>query len=402
MPIPARFMWPVRLRIGSCVIHQFVDRHLYAVARSPRLPMEYGKRSQPVLRIIAVVLLSPLAASTVFAQSLATVAVVAPTTAPVAEQLQLSGTLSAERSARLSPRVEGLVSRVRVDAGDTVRAGDALLELDATLARLALDRSRADTAQGRAQTDEAARLLAEGQRLAEQQHIPPTEVATRNAARTLAEAAQTARLAAEREQTEVVERHVLTAPFDGVIVRKLTEAGEWVTRGTPVLELVAIDRVRLDVQAPQERYRDIVEDAEVIVRPDTMPGLELPGRIAAWVPVAGDASARSFLVRILIEDAGHRLLPGTSATAVIRVQAERGRAALSIPRDALLRHPDGGFSVFTVEPGAEPQVKRRPVRVGREGNGMIEIVEGLPADRSVVVRGNEVLVDGQRVRVLSD
>lgn len=355
-----------------------------------------------VLRIIAVVLLSPLAAATVFAQTLSTVVVVMPAAAPVAEQLQLSGTLSAERSARLSPRVEGLVSRVRVDAGDTVRAGDALLELDATLARLTLDRSRADSAQGRAQLDETARLLDEGQRLAEQRHIPPSEVATRRASHALAEAAQSALLAAEREQTEVVERHVLPAPFDGVIVRKLTEAGEWVTRGTPVLELVAIDRVRLDVQAPQERYRDIVENAEVVVRPDTMPGVELPGRVAARVPVAGDTSARSFLVRILIEDTGHRLLPGTSATAVIRVQGEQRRDVLSIPRDALLRHPDGGFSVFIVEPGDEARVQRRPVRIGREGNGMIEILSGLPADRPVVVRGNEVLVDGQRVRVLSD
>ncbi len=356
-----------------------------------------------MLRIVTVVLSLSLAATTGFAQTLSTVVVVMPATAPVVEQLHLSGTLSAERSARLSPRVEGLVARVHVDAGDMVRTGDALLELDATVARLALDRSRADTARGRAQLDETARLLSEGQRLAEQQHIPPTEVAMREAAHALAAAAQTALLAAEREQAEAVDRHGLPAPFDGVIVRKLTEAGEWVTRGTPVLELVAVDRVRLDVQAPQERYRDIVENAEVIVRPDTMPGLELSGRIAARVPVAGDASGRSFLVRILIDDAGqHRLLPGTSATAVIRVQAEHVRDVLSIPRDALLRHPDGGFSVFTVEPGDETRVQRRPVRVGREGNGMIEIVSGLPADRPIVVRGNEMLIDGQRVRVLSD
>ena len=350
------------------------------------------------ISILAIPLL--LLAAAVQAQPAApTVAVVMPDTTPVTDRLQLTGTLSAEHGARLSPRVDGLVARVRVDAGDVVRAGEPLLELDAALARLALERSRAENANAQVRVDEAARLLGEARRLAEQQHVSATEIAAREAALALAEAERAAARAAEREQAELVERHVLPAPFDGVIVRRLTEAGEWVTRGTPVLELVAIDRVRLDVQAPQERYADIAEDAEVTVRPDAQPGLELPARIAARVPVAGEAGARSFLVRILIDDAEHRLLPGTSATASIHLRGAVRDGVLRIPRDALLRQPDGGFNVFIIEGDEDPVARRRPVRIGRQGDGMVEVLDGLPADRPVVVRGNEVLRDGQRVRI---
>ncbi len=348
----------------------------------------------------AVWLILGLAAPPIHAQT-QTVSVVTPESTPLVDRLRLSGTLSAERSARLSPRVDGLVARLRVDAGDEVRAGQPLLELDAALARLALDQARAISAEARAEVDERARLLAEGRRLVDENHIPRTEVATREAAHTLAQATLQARLTSERQQAELVERHVLPAPFDGVIVRRLTEAGEWVTRGTPVLELVALDRVRLDVQVPQERYAQIAADARVTVSPDASPGMALPARIEARVPVVGETAARSFLVRIVVDDAEHRLLPGTSATAQIALTAS-GPGGLRIPRDALLRHPDGGFSVFVVEPGEPATARRQPVRIGREADGYAEVLDGLQGGEQVVVRGNEMLRDGQPVRVAGE
>jgi pyruvate/2-oxoglutarate dehydrogenase complex dihydrolipoamide acyltransferase (E2) component len=92
--------------------------------------------------------------------------------------------------------------------------------------------------------------------------------------------------ASEREQAELLRRHVVPAPFAGVVARRLTDVGEWVSRGTPVIELVATDRVRLDVQAPQERFAAIREEAVVQVFADSLGGESLPGRVVARVPVA--------------------------------------------------------------------------------------------------------------------
>lgn len=375
--------------------------HLYALSLSRFPPdMDNGLKAgrMLVIRFLAPVVVA-LAAFSAEAQNLSTVAVAMPETAVLEDRLQLSGTLSAERSARLSPAVDGLVERLRVDAGDVVQAGDVLLELDSALARHALARSKAERIRAEVGIREAERLLAEARRLAERQHVADTELAAREAALALAEAERSALAATESEQAELLERHTLRAPFDGVIVQRLTDRGEWVTRGTPVLELVAIDRVRLDVQAPQERFGDIDADAEVIVRPDTASTLELPGRIIARVPVAGETGARSFLVRILVEEEAHRLLPGTSATASIRLHVTARDGIVQVPADALLRHPDGGYSLFTVDGGEEAVAHRHPVRIGRRASGMVEIVEGLPPGLPVVIRGNERLLDGQRVRV---
>lgn len=330
------------------------------------------------------------------AQQAAPVVVVVPRTAQVTEELRLTGTLTAERSARLSPRVDGLVARIRVDAGDRVKRGAPLLELDAAVARLALERARAGAVEAEARHAESLRLADEAARLVAERHLPRTELARREADVKLAAASLAAAQAAEREQAELVKRHVLPAPFDGVVARRMTDVGEWVTRGTPVMELVATDRIRLDVQAPQERFTEIREDAPVEVYADARGGEALPGRIVARVPVS-DPTARTFLVRILVDGGGAQLLPGTSATAVIELPG--AQTALVVPRDALLRYPDGTQSVFVVrDTDGRATAEERRVRLGRGGE-RVEILEGIaPGDR-VVVRGNESLRNGQPVRI---
>jgi RND family efflux transporter MFP subunit len=351
-----------------------------------------------VKQVLSPVLL--FAAALASAAEPAPVTAVSLTTSRATMELRLTGTLTAERSARLSSRVDGLVARVRTDAGARVKAGETLVEIDATMAQLALRRIEANATRARTQLQESQRLLAEAKRLAAEKHIPLTTLETREAEARLAESEAASAAAALREQGELVRRHALVAPFDGVVTRKLTESGEWVTRGTTVIELVATDRVRLDVYAPQERFRDIRDDSEVRVTPDVLPGTTLTGRIAARVPVSNQ-DTRTFLVRILIEDPQHRLAPGTSATASIRVSRDGGPAVI-VPRDALLRHADGGHSVFIVEQGEDGAdiSRRRNVKIGASSSAGVEVIEGLKGTERVVTHGNEILRDGQPVRLL--
>ncbi len=339
-----------------------------------------------------------LSSAMAMAQTAVPVTVAQPSSTSVRAEVRLTGTVTAEKSARLSARVDGLVVRVLVDAGDQVEAGAVLLELDDALAALALERARAQSAQFQAEVDEAERLLREAARLAESRSIAATEVANREAALVLSQAALAAATAAQREQAELVRRHVLTAPFAGIVTDRLTEVGEWVSRGTAVLNLVALDRLRIDLQAPQERFDDIREGAAVAIISDARPGIGLTGRVQAKLPVS-DPSSRSFLVRVLIDDAEAALLPGTSAQARIR-QPEADRPALLIPTDALLRYPDGSHGLFIVaQENGQLLARARKVAIGRDAEDRVEILDGLRLDESVVVRGNEALRDGQAVRI---
>lgn len=319
---------------------------------------------------------------------------------PIIDELPLTGTVTSESSAALSPRVSGLVSTVHVDAGDRVEKGAALLKLDPTLAELELQRIEATVAEARIRLIEAERLRDEARELVDGRNIAVTQMRAAEAEAQIRAAIIVSSEAERRRQAEVVERHTIIAPFAGVISRKLTEAGEWVETGTSVLELIAINRLRLDVQVPQERFHAVDTGTTVEIRLDAMPEHHFDGRLSAKVPV-NDPTARTFLARVLVDNPAGLMTPGMSAQALFRI--ETGRRGLVIPRDALVRQPDGSSSVWIVNEGDNPhRVSQRQVQLGRTLSAGIEIREGLKAGQRVVIRGNETLSEGQRVRVLEN
>ncbi len=334
---------------------------------------------------------------TVLAQT--PVSVVRPTSSEGVETLRLTGNLTARQSARLSTQTAGLVEALRVDVGDTVEQGQLLLALDGELARLNVARAEAALAEARADLNEVNRLAEEGRRLVQDRFLPDTEVRAREAAVLLAEAAMSrveAELATEREREN---RHELRAPFDGVIVERLTERGEWVEPGSAVFELVRLEELWLDVRVPQRYWPEIAGDRiEIRAFADVAPDQPLDTEIEARVPVS-DATARTFLLRLGVQAGTANITPGMSAQ--VELDLSSGRRSTLIPRDALLRYPDGTTTIWVVPAGSN-QAEERPVTVGRLLGGEVELVDDLPADTRVVVRGNEGLSEGEIVRITGE
>jgi len=321
--------------------------------------------------------------------------------AGVAQQLRFTGTVTAERDAALSARVSGLVAAVRVDAGDRVKRGALLLELDPALAQLSLAQSQGALGEARARRAEQVRLRDDAAALVASSNISRTQAQAAAAEADIA-AAVVARLEAEvRREAELVARHRLVAPFDGVVRRRLVEVGEWVDTSTPVLELVSTTPVRLDVQVPQERFSAIPADGPVSVQLDALPGTTFQGRVLARV-AATDPASRTFLVRVQIDGADGRVIPGMSGQAAFRLPAEAG--AVTVPRDAVIQGSDGATRLWLVTPAAGAagtgSVSARVVKLGRAEGGRVEVRTGVPAGSLVVLRGNEGLREGQEVRLV--
>lgn len=314
------------------------------------------------------------------------------------DELRLTGTVTSERVASLSTSVNGLVKRVRVDAGDRVAAGNALIYLDSAMARLALDRTKAAAEEARAQLSEQQRLRDEAKEMFERGLIPQTRLLSAESGRRIA-AARVNRLVAERkEQQEIVRRHTVVAPFAGVISKKFTDPGEWVETGTTVLELVDTQRLRIDVQVPQERYGQISVGTPISVELDSNAGRFLKGKVIARVPV-NNPGARTFLVRVRVANGAKEMAPGMSASVVFALRQDV--STVRVPRDAILRKPDGSTSVWIVIDGDTPTVSERQVELGRSLRGWIDVRSGIDSGARVVVRGNEALREGQQVRILS-
>jgi RND family efflux transporter MFP subunit len=213
------------------------------------------------------------------------------------------------------------------------------------------------------------------------------------------EAALAASRAAAREQEAIVNRHTLRAPFAGVVSQRMTEVGEWVNPGNGLLELVAIDNLRFDFRVAQDSYAILTPQTPVEVTLDALPGRSLKGRVDTIVPVK-NPGARTFLVRVRTEpDPSVRITPGMSARGKLSI--DTGDRGIAVPRDAILRFPDGRVTVWVVDDGGgTPQVHERIVQTGLEFDGYVEVVDGVSAGERVVVRGNETLQEGQEVSIL--
>jgi RND family efflux transporter MFP subunit len=327
-----------------------------------------------------------------------------PVTVAVAEQarsddeMRLTGTVTSERTASLSPRVSGLVSRVRVDAGDRVSKGKALVDLDATLAKLALERTAAAVEEAQAQLSEQDRLYEEAREMFARGLVPETFMHAAGAERRVAAARVNRLVAEQKEQREVVRRHTLVAPFTGVVSSRYTDPGEWVETGSPVLDLVDMRRLRIDVQVPQERYDQISVGSSVEVALDALVGKMLEGKIVARVPV-NDPDARTFLVRVSLTGDSQLMTPGMSAQVVFPLRG--GASVVKVPRDAVVRKPNGSVSVWIINESDVTTVSERQVDLGRSLRDWVDVRSGLEPGVRVVVRGNETLREGQQVRILS-
>ena len=325
----------------------------------------------------------------------APVVIAQPSIQAVVEQVPVSGTISSPRVARLSPEVAGLVTQVKVDAGDRITAGDTLLVLDATLASLAVEAAAATTELAREELADARRRLADAERLVKSRGIPETEVEARRSEVRADAATLTLREAEQRREQERLRRYTLSAPFDGVISRKLSEIGEWVAPGDQVLELVADRGLRIDFQVPQRYFSRIDANTRIEVRFASLPAQPLVARIGEIIPVS-DPSARTFVVRVHLQQPDLPLTPGMSARGTLALAT--GEQSLVVSRDALLRHPDGRTTVWVVDgDGEQLSVSERLVRTGLAFDGQVVVRSGLDAGQRVVVEGNEALQQGQGV-----
>lgn len=317
----------------------------------------------------------------------------------VIKQVPLSGTVTSPKVGRLSSEVSGRVKSIKVEIGDKVKKGDTLIQLDREIQTLNLKAIQAATQKSREELAEARRRYESGKRLSKQNSISKEEFEQRLAAVKIADAALQQQQAIEHKQQAVVNRHSINAPFSGVISKKLTEIGEWVDTGKPVLTLVAMDNLKLDFQVPQEYYGQVNSSSQIHANLDALPTNNLDVSIDAIVPVS-DPDARTFLIRTKLEKPSINITPGMSVQGILRLNT--GTVGVIVSRDAIVRYRDGRITVWVVHiDGEVPKVKEQSVKVGHSFNGKVSIMEGLQADTVVVVEGNEGLKQGQAVQVHS-
>jgi membrane fusion protein (multidrug efflux system) len=203
------------------------------------------------------------------------------------------------------------------------------------------------------------------------------------------------------EQQAIIAKKTLRAPFAGQLGIRAVNAGQYISPGTVVVTLQALDPIFLDFFLPQQVLERVRVGQDVTVSVDTYPQETFSGRITTIDPKV-DPSTRNVAVRATLPNRNRQLLPGMFATLEIRTgQPER---YITLPQTAITFNPFGNM-VFRVteetdKEGKQSLIARQTVvTTGQTRGDQIAILSGLDEGDLIVSSGQTKLQNGAAITV---
>ncbi len=334
------------------------------------------------------------------------------------------GTVEARRSYLVGPTAAGRVSRVLVDQGDRVQAGQLLAEmdpidLDERVASAASAQERAaSTAQAAAalvrEAASRSELAAAGARrfgelrqkaFVSQEALDAKQHEAR-AARAALDSAESQLAAARKDQARFGAdragvgkqraQYRLLSPVDGLISSRDAEPGSTVVAGQSVLRLIDPASLWIRARIDQGRVGGIALGQPVSIALRSLPGQSLQGKVAR-IEVGSDSVTEERIVNVAFERAPAGLSNGELAEVTIALPSIE--QALFLPA-AAVRRVDGRAGVWRIAGG---KVSFVPVRTGVQTlEGQIQVLEGLAAGDAVVLHALQELRAEERVRIVEN
>ena len=290
-------------------------------------------------------------------------------------QVELVGTIEPVLQAAIAAKVTGTVTDLPVRLGSRVKKGDLLLKISAEEISARVMQAQAQLAQARRNYERERKLLKK-------------KATTPETVKSMKDMLDVAR-AGLREAMTMYGYTTITAPFDGVITRKMVNSGDLATPGTPLLRLENDTDLQAVTAVPESLLNSIHEDDSLEVEVPSA-GMKVRGTVAEIAPSA-DPLSRTAPVKINIE---HKpgLRTGQFARVILPVEET---TTLLIPASAIV--PFGQMNkVFVIE---ENKARLRLVRIGSRGPEQVEILAGIRPGDKVITSNNSLLVSGQPVTV---
>ena len=220
-----------------------------------------------------------------------------------------------------------------------------------------------------------------------------------------------ASLAAAEARIQIIEDQIdragIRAPFDGFVIKKETEVGQWLEKGEPGLTMIVINPVKVEVNLPQF-YFDRIQNktsATVILesRDSNQEDLKLQGEVVEKI-YSGDQTSRTFPIRIKVDNPNAEIAMGMSVQVELQ-SSKKQPNRFYVPKDALVRTPNDVFIwVIRTQNGNDHTAEKVQVEPGNQINSMVAITakksDVFKIGDKVVVQGNERLRPDSKVSII--
>jgi multidrug efflux system membrane fusion protein len=298
------------------------------------------------------------------------------------------GSLSAVRQVTVAPEVAGRLTRIFFHSGDTVKAGDPLVQLNDAP-------ERADIANFEAQQRLAEITLARAQRLVKNQFTPQQTVDQ--------DRSQLDQVTAEIQKTQaIIAQKLVRAPFAGQLGIRRVDLGQYLSPGAAIVTLTDLSALYVDFTLPSQMRARIAPGQTVEVTADAFPGRTFTAKITTIEPQL-DADTRTIQIQARLPNPDHALLPGMFVEAAVVLPPQPDVVVLP---DTAVDYSLYGDSVYVIRArGTAADGKpilaalRRPVETGARWDGNVAVLSGVKPGERVVTAGQIKLHDGAEVTI---
>jgi membrane fusion protein, multidrug efflux system len=290
----------------------------------------------------------------------------------------------------VAAEVAGRVVKMHVTAGMQVKEGQLIATLDASDFGMQRREAQAEVARIQALIENQAKTVARNQALVDKKFISQNavdnDVAQQNVLKQQLEGAR-ARVGSinhDSSKTRVI------APVGGIIEKRLVSVGEFVRVGDPIVQIVSKQKLRAHLPFPEQISAQLKPGLKVRLTTPTSNKM-MESVIHELKPMVTEGSRTIDVIADVIDASGWQ--PGASVTGTV-ILGEQA-AALMIPEQSLVLRPAGEV-VYVVRDNVAYQAV---VKTGARQNGLIELLEGLQPNDTIVVDGAGFLTDKAPVSI---
>lgn len=299
-------------------------------------------------------------------------------------KLSSVGNVRAFRGVDLSTEIGGLVQTVPIKSGMDVKEGDLLIKLNdaSDVAQLNSLKAQADLAKVINERDR--------QQLA-------IQAISKNVFDT-SKADAKSKQAQVEQQTALVAKKNLKAPFSGRVGIVMINPGQFVNPGDKLLTLQTLDPIFVDFNLPQSNAEQIQVGQEIVVTTDAFKDASFTGKVTAVSPKV-DTNTRNIQIEAQLANPDKKILPGMFANVNIKLGDEV--KMLTLPQTAVTYNPYGS-TVFIAKPTGKKDKQGKPaleaqqvfVTTGPTRGDQVAILKGVEEGATVVTSGQLKLKNG--------
>lgn len=306
------------------------------------------------------------------------------------------GTVSPLQSVIVRPRIGGEVMSISFHEGDTVHAGDVLMQIDPRELDAALKSAEAKKQQDVVQLSVAEADVGRYNVLAEKDVVSKQTLDQKVGNLKQLQAAVAADEAAVANARNQLAFATVTAPISGQTGFKSIDVGGLAVVGsTEIVTITQLDPIGVVFVAPGDRFEEIREAlkadiAEVEAWSTDGSHLLAKGKLTL-MDNAVDSANGSIRLRAAFDNKAGKLWPGLPVATRLTIAVRHG---VTVPDKALSRGLQGTYAFVLQSDGT---VKRRPVQAAFVTSGQAAILDGISVGDRVVTDGTSRIDDGTRV-----